>query len=255
MGRLVYDHTRFREPNLLVPGKQPIGPVKIDWSLPITHRFALCVVGNNPVDLVTGDIGQFTGTPSPTREIVQGLRCIETLNAPASASGSTSLYFPNLRLGSKFTVLTQCRWATTASREWCRIISGKTQYNATDGFEIAMDDDLHRYVLFRASGSAYVGEPYLLDSANGWEDNLIETLAFTADDANVTMYNRGEQRRTGTFTALTNTNNGVAIGSDGNQSEYSFYGQFFYTYIFDRVLAEREIHSLYSDPYQFLVPA
>ena len=38
MAQLIVDEVMLREPNLLVPGKEPVGPVKIDWSNPLTDK-------------------------------------------------------------------------------------------------------------------------------------------------------------------------------------------------------------------------
>ena len=51
----------LRDPNLLVPGKKPIGAVKIDdahWIAPACIRAYVQLAGTGYVDLVTGDILQ-----------------------------------------------------------------------------------------------------------------------------------------------------------------------------------------------------
>lgn len=55
------------EPNLLVPGLKPIGPVEIDWTNPLTRKLTGLVIGGNHglVDLVSGEHPSGTAVITP----------------------------------------------------------------------------------------------------------------------------------------------------------------------------------------------
>lgn len=62
MAILAYDYTALVEPNLLIPGKKPIGSVSVDPQHKYTPtNFWLCN-GSSVVDLVTGQIATNTGS-------------------------------------------------------------------------------------------------------------------------------------------------------------------------------------------------
>jgi len=46
MGQYYVDEAGLREPNLLVPGKKPVGSVKIDWSHPLTEGLISACIFN-----------------------------------------------------------------------------------------------------------------------------------------------------------------------------------------------------------------
>jgi len=51
----------LREPNLLIPGKKPVGSVKIDWSHPLAKGWSafFCPLPHNKSDLVNGNQPEF----------------------------------------------------------------------------------------------------------------------------------------------------------------------------------------------------
>ena len=50
----------IREPNLLVPGRKPVGAVKVDWSNPATEEMRLCYLFNQGSNTVR-NVGLFQG--------------------------------------------------------------------------------------------------------------------------------------------------------------------------------------------------
>ena len=63
---LIVDEVMLREPNLLVPGKKPVGNVKIDWSNPLADKLVSFVMCESGLDLVSSVLGTRNGTITPS---------------------------------------------------------------------------------------------------------------------------------------------------------------------------------------------
>ena len=50
----------LREPNLLIPGKKPIGPVKIDWGHPLAPNCVAAYTFNSQVNIVNNGVEWYT---------------------------------------------------------------------------------------------------------------------------------------------------------------------------------------------------
>lgn len=102
------DITALREPRLLVPGKQPLGPVKIDWSNPLTKQLGGLWLENN-VHSIYHDLTGIHPRMLPASGILPVGRTINESNigtaggpiighqfaANTSHASAPSLYVPN----------------------------------------------------------------------------------------------------------------------------------------------------------------
>ena len=65
------------EPNLLIPGKQPIGPVEVDWSNPLTKGLVGCWIIQNKGaashNLATDELGYWVGSDNEVKPSLGGM--------------------------------------------------------------------------------------------------------------------------------------------------------------------------------------
>ncbi len=65
MGQVIVDNIDLLEPNLRIPGKKPVGQVKIDWSHPLARGLRAAILYYPDIrDLVTGQVLTKVGSPT-----------------------------------------------------------------------------------------------------------------------------------------------------------------------------------------------
>jgi hypothetical protein len=260
MAIAVVDEVMLREPRLLVPGMQPLGPVKVDWSNPLTQSLTFCWLGRSPhVDLATGrmrttaissisagsvpGIGRYTAYAANCGDTFGAIQPITSNSftvlshaAPVSRSAIGSLF--NQRKGTSqfedISLLTNCGAsdAAAAGSMRCRCsdtgssaaISGANAASVIDGLP-------HVFVGTRINGDAPI---LYVDGAN--------RTSSTTNGAIVNIYSTAQQTR---------INNIADFASTG----YNNIDPNYLVCCWNRALSPSEVRAISLDPYQFLIPA
>ena len=239
------------EPNLWIPGKKPIGPVKIDWNHPLTKGLAAAYIfrANEPaaVDLVTGAVTKYHSSMGASPEGVD----------LTSVTNVTDIPVPKGLAGNdKFTFMFRARHTQTATALSNTIFSYRNDSSITgllvvypwdesngDGIRIYYDADwrlnenidaihidqlVHDFTIVGHTGSATLVA--YIDS----------TKTIMGYDANNT---------------LTTTPTAMSIGGWRGTTQLITPSYLHHLYVYDHNLDEVPIRDMHIDPYQFLIPA
>ena len=239
----------LREPNLLIPGKKPIGPVKIDWEHPLTSGLVFC-------DLFRS-------------ELVNGL--VPTTDANTSTKvlpeHGMSNYFPGDNTDeavrydyTKVPTFDNVTITMIMSNDYTSDESLPAWLTLFDG-----TDDNTRFIriLYRADTKQYRFRLFTSAATNldilpgSFPANRVIILTFVYDGVNMRIYQDGTDKgniaKTGSITAA---NSDWILGSDyvsdADTKAHSVIPLFM---IHNRGLTPKEITELNKDPYQILVPA
>ena len=233
---------RWEEPNLLIPGVKPTGPVVIDWGHPLARGLVSCVLpdASHQSDLVSGaTITQSTNSAYThnTVERTAGSGGDITYKAITSvqsdAYSSFSIYRPDTL------ILRACIWA------W-----GDRALAAGYG------DPSQVFAYTRAAGANYLWET----TAGFFVAGEIIHVGFSYDDGDNTkggFYKNGsldgEHKRSGSYTL--SPSDEIIVLSTGQEVVDADGGLYLNCIWHDRILTAKEHESLSRDPYQFLLPA
>ena len=251
---LIVDEVMLREPNLLVPRKKPVGPVKIDWSHSLANGLKFCVAPttsafelteyNPPV--VSGDM--FIG-------VGEGGLCYTGSN---SANSDYYSYQANgLRHDYVDLSIFSVMKSTASFENYSTIVSRNY-----DGSTVPFVFNLKENVTSIGGFSWYNGGWDNLRST-AWEalagDSKIHSLAGTykASPKSRKLYIDGVFDTSDVPSIALPTGNTLPIdvGNYIFAGDNRFYGDIYCVYIFNRNLSSSEVASLSADPYQFLIPA
>ena len=270
----VVDRTLLREPNLWVPGKQPVGSVKVDWSDPLTDGLAVygdCAIG----DYVSGTRPVYyeggTGTGGFVTDATHG-RVLYS-NSPAfSASYGAGVYF---ELPERFYSMLHGTYDFTVL-VWVNIFwfygnsiplhipyytSGASPYYAFGMMSYSSSGNQLR--AFHAYSPTQYVSANTTTGSNVWTtDEVWHFYAISKRNAasnNIDFYKDGLLLETGTITNqdvdvaeklalhVMHTNHDATsnLGVGGSGSVFG---------IWNRALSSAEIKKLYKDKYRFLAP-
>lgn len=229
------------EPNLLIPGRKPVGPVEIDNNNQTTKGLVSAYLLNG-----IGDAVDLRSTNDGANNNVT----LTTVNGDSSAyfNGSSAFYDlgsnSNLDTPDGLTILT--RYVVRGGTGH-RILWGNDQNPGYRYFDVNGSNQFCRFN--NLSGDTLTGAATL-------SNNTPYTGACVWDGANVTLYLDGDvdatEASTGTLQALTNN---YAIGQYGTSSGLYFNGEIFFLYIWRRGLSAREIKHVTDNPYSLFKPA
>ena len=261
MPRYPVEEALLREPNLWVPGKKPVGPVKIDSASSMARDISAYFVTlpiNGAVDIVNGNM------PS----VIAGAgweSCSEGLGWRTSADGHYIQYpyIPAYGLPTDFTIF------------WRGYIYGEVA--ASMGFMGSRSGPLSNGEWgFYSNGDATIDElQFLIKDNNGTNFFLpdstwpavhpeLYSIVMTMDTATPTATSYvqyGRNKRTGTEGGTGVPFPFTSNGSDLFLNELSdaftsgIDAILLSAGIWNRKLSEHEAWALNNDPYQFLIPA
>jgi len=238
---LVYDHTALVEPNLLIPGKKPIGPVEFGEKRP-PHLHSYFPLTKNPRNLANTNHGTLVNAPEFV--IRNGYRCIlfNGINNYVSFPSDTSLPFTLSPFTVSFWI---CPTVATGTGGYMRVFS----YDELTFWWQHGNSD------FQLSLSWYNGGWVKVRLTSTPPTNQWSHIAFTYNAANAVIYYNGrEEADGGAMVPPTSTVYKLAIGSKRGGAGY-YSGAVRDFEIHSRALSATEIQQIYYDPYQTLVPA
>lgn len=266
---MIHPQSEFlREPNLLIPRKQPVGPVKIDWQHPLSENLLGYWLGrknmvgrkhdfilNGSTEITTSSRGIGIDTPGSSPNYPY----IPDHSDFSFGNGSTDIPF-------SFSALVLYRDGG-GNNDGCSIYNKYETADPFDGeysFGINSSGNVSLQLLDNSPTNRcrqtsdstisknawyYLGVTY---DASGVDEGIViykdgkvfPSTAFGQDGSYVAMHNLSS--KFGLFAVLT------------NQPPYDSYGDGFMTDIRlyrNRVLTAREMTEIYLDPYQHLIPA
>ena len=246
---LIVDEVMLREPNLLIPGKKPVGPVKIDWSHPLTNKLKHAFILSHLTgyrDLVSGILP--TTNVATTIDNKGAFHNTGYLNYPTPDwinSGVTNATFFYRSNGSNL----------TSGRSGF----GFHAYGATGsrfGVVIYQDDIYFSADIAGTLKSVIVSTGWPLYVTTDLAARYDGTLS-TASERYVGYINGAEYTSGDAFPASMETNySRLYLGAYGYGSvAYYNINTSEIGYIWNRTLSTAELESIRFDPYQFLIPA
>ena len=249
---LIVDEVMLREPNLLVPGKKPVGPVKIDWSHSLANGLNAYFIlnSNQPQDLVTGQTGTLNSGASyapKSNGMTLDIRYFQadSLSFPyhpnyniANLDGFTFLenvYQPTNRIANLYIFAPSGSSPTVDGTNLQQILSTKYmrwQYKEGTTTKYVQSTvpiwptDINIDVFYGLRWINGTGYKY-------WVNNVTD-IPITTDQI-------------GSF----DTSEPFRIGNISSTFECGHY----WLGLWKRSLTDAEVLSIKSDPYQFLIPA
>jgi hypothetical protein len=259
----------FREPALLVPGKKPIGRVKLDWTHPLSNgmtRFVLFgkrfsfvdpavnlsgVVFDYVPNKIIGQYSDFSGElPSWQTDYID-------------SPEATSVLFLDTELVSTkaaYTVMARCRsHANTASANMFSCDSSSSNLRTWQlRYNTAANPSDLRFVAFRTNSTT----TSITSGTVLYEDEWY-TVAGAFDASFARLYIDGLEAASPVSNATSQVN--IAAGASGVLARLTtsaptapgnvFDGDVSWVASWDRVLSDVEFKSMHDDPYQVLIPA
>jgi len=242
----------LREPRLLLPGLQPVGKVKIDWTNPITRQLVFCFVVPNFVNLVDGAVGASVNDPITITTGPKGKHMLGTTN-------TQGIQFP-VR-----TLMTSASWSA---------LSVNNPYNAAQ----------YANGIYFSNFNTF-GNNYTWNIGPGVGKSNYQAWGLTGGDQSICSFSEVENKMTTTGMQLgSGITNGTQFWYDGKKKNtvtctqstltsgaaltllyfypsasplYRFHQdqQFAASFIWDRRITDAEMYSMSRNPYQILAPA
>ena len=262
---MIVDEVMLREPNLLIPGKKPVGPVKIDWDHPIAQGLVVFSLFNerkrsgsllNLADETNP--GVISGTAAAVNPYQESLFGVRLKFHPSGLTGIDELFY------EKDNVIANTDDLTMISKGIVDSISGD---QASFGWR-GLGGDSFRLL---QSGSTTFTATYI-DSSPVAGHNASITTATVSQGSTVTACGRKKGNLLRVFHRLEegniNTSSDTTGGSgnmrdDGNgnhitpsnSSNSKGNNAIYYFSAWNRGLSDAEVRSFMIDPYQILIPA
>jgi hypothetical protein len=255
---VAYEETMLREPRLLIPGMQPLGSVKIDWTNPLTIGlldFSLVVKGSLQ-SLITrapsvemggsytlryfsrAGYGIRTNSTDYTSYVQTPIRAVGQVGGSKGLTILTHGVFPTNQIGYS----NRCLARYTIDADYDRYVTFSCEYDAKVYLETSnLSSPSAELVL----GTPVYNEPF---TCVGW---------WSGSDWYGKIVGQSEvnQGATGSFTAKLLQNSPVIY--TGHKSVYIGVGDkvFFASALWNRTFTRDILNSLLENPYQFLIPA
>jgi hypothetical protein len=253
------DEVMLREPRLLVPRMQPLGPVKIDRTHPIGKRVVVCALAtpSGPVDLASGrPFVKVGGTPTMTpasRGVLANTNGanysweLPLLNTAFDKS-EVMLFWYGEQLGAP-TIAGGIFVITHSSNSGTDpYIFASLKHQDTSGTSISYAYNSNgTYLANSRTVASMLNKPSSLalhlsrkaSSAFGYANGTIQGAAINTYSANATF----------------GTGARIVIGEDFGSSRNGASGMYLGVLLSDEVAGAVTALALHTDPYQFLIPA
>ena len=240
---------RWEMPELLTPGRKPVGNVVIDWGHPLArglkHYFLISAVGAT-FDLVTGvQLVKSNASKTVTNDIWKGEKVIYT------GGGSVTLDIgveAQLDITGFSRITMFCRCKRTTTQPFGRLMS--IHYSGSDDFRIYNRTDTGKinYALDDGTPSNIVGNDY---------DTTMKSYALSHDGTTTRAYESGEEVGSASESVNFSSADGTLTLGEASKilSNSALSCRFSVAAVYDRDLSQREQIEVDRNPYQFLIPA
>ena len=254
----IVDETYLREPNLWVPGKKPIGPVKIDWEHPLTSklRFYVIIRGSIATELVTNvSVSANPIGNGAVKAYAEGLGW-----ATNSSTVISGFQFPYNKcfdiVSNEFTV--GILYAQSAFASGDRSIMGLDDSSTLLSGHWKVGTTQNTRELFSVhNGTDWVSSISGLSKV--FVSNKILPYGYTIDSASTRKYYSPLERALVAGTSVTHPTSGSGSGtfSIGHLTSTNFTNNsvWFGAFGYDRALPLKDWLSIHDDPYQMLAPS
>lgn len=254
MGKLWLPDSRLEMPELLEPGRKPVGNVKIDWTHPLAKRLEEYCLFGDTYDSASGlNVTSSLGVKKNGKSV--------DFSAPISYL-RYSPFIPKIDEIGKISICTRLFLSSTADDQ---ILIEKSIDIFTDGWVLFFD----------AAGpnGARVFDFYVATSVNssraspsnshstGWYDIVATFDSDLAAAARVKIYVNAVDETDGIADGTGAANSGgvghfLQCGMHSTVSDRRYFdGLMDYMAIFSRALSSQEALTISRSPYQFLIPA
>jgi len=255
-------NSKLDMPELLYPGREPVGKVKIDWSNPTTKGLRLAVFlleDRGLADLAFNTvINARTGTSIARDNVKKHVANI------SGASGGLGLQHPNLSgvSGSIARTFIGCFKQSSATVD----ITNGTYYGAgaeSSGNKLSFRADFGNNDALRVEhGAGYVTANTTVPYSKAFTAAFVLRPGASLD--NVEIYLNGVidgnagnwlSSANSSTTNLNTSVNPLLISSDHSSNRRSLNGNVYWYLDYEGDLSSEAVKSLHDNPYQFLIPA
>lgn len=257
---------RFEEPNLLLPGKQPTGPVVIDWEHPLSRGLVGAWIGGSLINYVTGQAGTITGSTVTRRAALGGHGWTVTGDAVTdridlgTLATTDPLCLYNVGIASFFAYVTY--GGATVTNGAARVIDKSDGANAANGWAIYWSTTGPAwYININGANASQLYAPGAYPTIPtpgklGISVDLSGTLGPGGFDVSGYWNGVYTDGKNTPPTVFTTASTAAALLNWNHTTDRQFYDTLHALYIWsDRFLDAREHISLNDHPYQFWIPA
>lgn len=245
---LIIPDPRWEEPNLLIPGRKPVGPVTIDWSHPLANGLTVCILFQSPEprNLVDGAALTKSGGAyfTPDGQYFDEVDDYYTLPNVTMTSGNTILTHTNFtdNAGSFFQVFFSFG-AALGSNTLNMYLGETSQATVPDQLVVATGAATSEFNFWSSLNNKPLA--HVFNSSGSPRSRLWVGGDEISQISDSSTWPSSPQTRT------------LYIGAREDLNADRFFGGTLkYLYIYGaKVLSPAEIVSLNRNPYQFLIPA
>ena len=252
---------QLREPNLWVPGKKPVGAVKIDWGNPITEGLQRCYLFTNKDEIALRDL--VTGLSAKHQGTGTAWGIYDGINATYFDGGSSSKYietgFPPLDCSGGFTVMYMADALTGESVNSYFIGSHGT---TTSADRLVVTHLFNGDTLYWDYGNALASGGRILYDFTGpgtymdkWSSIALVSEGKGGSYKAISIDGEIVASDVTVSDGPDGTMNDMYIGASSTNVNNETIGRYSYLYLWSNVKSQEEIRSIHRDPYQFLIPA
>lgn len=236
---------RWEEPNLLLPGVKPTGPVVIDWDHPLAKGLTRCILPAlmGDIDLVTEKIPIRSGTYSYDAN---------KLNFDSSGDGVFEYGATANVAGTGIRTILTIAATNHATAEFVAIGC----FNSSSGgefFILSLDQNGGFRYFVREGGNA---ADLKTGSAGVTEGVKYTILGVSRSSTDHELFIDGLSVETSSNSSIPDDLDKTSLGAWQDSSPtYTGLGSVWAGLIWTRALTDTEIQSISRDPYSFLIPA
>lgn len=251
MGKLWLPDSRLEMPELLEPGRKPVGNVKIDWEHPLTKGlvYMSLYTEEGAVNLASGE--RTISTNSPIAIAEKGY-CADQSGADSSRIEALN---EEIAITDKVTCMALINPDNTSS--YFGIFDKSVVSVSLSGLGFSLyTRTSNPFLRMAVTGSTATN--HQSSASEGLTANVWQWAVGICDGSGVNSYvnkkpNTYQAGAAGSFY----TNKNLKLGAMSNDAQHTslFNGQRAVDLVFNTALSEQDIFSLQDDPYQFLIPA
>ena len=259
---LIVDEVMLREPNLLIPGKKPVGMPKIDWSHPLSNKLKFYLWQRGPLLLNLVDNSIMYRLPDSVATVVTS---VDTegeyfyFSTATTATGAIGV--------ANYSPLTSSDGSGTG--DFCVLYSGSINTASQITRIIYQRRNVSPYIHWGINGNDATSGYLNFYLYNGGVDSNVTMAGAIDNNEHVYICQRKgsdlEIYKDGIIgaTAGGSTKDFLTASQDFTIGHYLISGAGAYPNLgdqrfyagWDRSLSSGEIKSMTADPYQFLIPA